>query len=330
MDADATARDVGEFGLIARVIDRLTSTPAVLVGPGDDAAVIATPDGRVVATTDVLVEGVHFRRDWSSGYDVGRRAAAANLADVAAMGARPTALVVGLAVPGDLPLDWVDALADGFRAECALAAAAVVGGDVVSSPTLTLSVTALGDLRGHRPVTRSGARPGDAVVVAGRLGFAAAGLALLRAGRHDDELADAHRRPVVAYAAALRLGELGATSMIDVSDGLVADLGHVAQASGVGIELALDDLPLPAELVDAALEVGADPLSWVANGGDDHAFAATLPSDLALRAVAELADLPEPVPFAQVGRVVAGSGVVFVDGPAPASEGWDHFPPVRP
>ena len=291
-------------------------------------------DGRVTVTTDVLVDGVHFRRDWSSGYDVGRRAAAANLADIAAMGAVPTGVVVGLAAPGDLPLPWVDDLADGFRDETELAGAAVVGGDVVISPTLVIAVTALGDLRGHRPVTRSGATPGDAVVVAGRLGFAAAGLALLRAGHGAGtqwaELTDAHRRPQVAYDAALRLAELGATSMIDVSDGLVADLAHLARASGVGIELARDDLPLPAELVDAALEVGADPLSWVAGGGDDHAFAATLPSDLALRAVAELAELPEPVPFAQVGRVVSGSGVVFVDGPAPTGEGWDHFRPELP
>src|SRR3954447_4743585 len=325
--------DLGEFGLIARITARLAAagpSPAVLLGPGDDAAVLRASDGRVTVTTDVLVEGVHFRRDWSTGYDVGRRAAAANLADVVAMGAHPTGLVVGLAAPGDLSLDWVDALADGFRDEAALAGAVVVGGDVAGSPTLVISVTALGDLRGHRPVTRSGARAGDAVVVAGRLGFAAAGLALLRAERPDADLADAHRRPAVAYDAALRLAEIGATSMIDVSDGLVADLGHLAQASGVGIELARDDLPLPAELVDAGLEVGVDPLSWVANGGDDHAFAATLPPDLALRAVAELADLPEPVPFAQVGRVVTGSTVVFVDGPAPAAQGWDHFPPVRP
>lgn len=321
--------DLGEFGLIARIVERLSTPgagrPHVVLGPGDDAAVVAAPDGQVVVTTDVLVEGVHFRHDWSTGYDVGRRAAAANLADIAAMGAVPTAVVVALAAPPDLAVEWVDELADGLRDECAAAGAAVVGGDVARSATVVVSVTALGDLAGGRAVTRAGARPGDVVVVAGRLGYAAAGLDLLRAGHTDAPLADAHRRPAVAYAAARRLAAIGATAMIDVSDGLVADLGHIATASAVRIELATDDLPLPADLVEAALSIGVDPLGWVAGGGDDHAFAATLPSDLALRAVTELADLPEPVPFTQVGRVVEGSGVAFVDGTPPLPAGHDHF-----
>lgn len=327
---DISVSDAGEFGLIARITARLGPGDAVLLGPGDDAAVLAAPDGRVVATTDLLVDGEHFRRDWSTAYDVGRKAAAQNLADVTAMGAWPTALLVGLAAPPELALDWVDGLADGLRDECALVGASVAGGDVVRSDRLTLAVTAFGDLRGRAPVTRSGARPGDVVVVAGRLGFADAGLALLRAGRGDGALADAHRRPRVAYAAAVRLADAGATSMIDVSDGLVADLGHVAEASGVRIELASDDLPLAAELVEAGLALGIDPLSWVAGGGDDHAFAATVPSDAALRAVTLLADLPEPVPFAQIGRVVEpsmpdGRGVVFVDRTPPGPPGHDHF-----
>jgi thiamine-monophosphate kinase len=297
----------------------------VLLGPGDDAAVVTAPDGRMVATTDMLVEGRHFRRDWSSAYDVGRRAAAQSLADVAAMGARPTVLLVALAVPADLPVAWVDGLADGLRDECALVGAVIGGGDVVAAEEITISVTGLGGLFGSAAVTRGGAQPGDVVVVAGRVGFAAAGLALLHAGRAEHPLADAHRRPTVSYAAARRLAEAGATAMIDVSDGLVADLGHIARASCVGIELASDDLPLPPELVEAGLELGVDPISWVAGGGDDHAFAATMPSHVALRAVAALADLPEPVPFAQVGRVVAGEGVVFVDEAPPGLPGHDHF-----
>jgi thiamine-monophosphate kinase len=279
-----------------------------------------------VVSTDLLVEGVHFRRDWSSAYDVGRKAAAQNLADIAAMGAQPTAIVVGLATPPDLPLEWVDGLADGLRDECGLVGASVAGGDVVRGDAVTVAVTALGELRGTEPVTRAGARVGDVVVVAGRLGFAAAGLALLLAGRGDHPLAAAHRRPEVPYAAARRLAAAGATAMIDVSDGLVADLGHIAERSGVRIELASDDLPLAPELVDAGLSVGADPRGWVAAGGDDHAFAATVPGDAVLRAMAMLADLPEPVPFAQLGRVVAGvPAVVFVDEEPPNVAGHDHF-----
>jgi thiamine-monophosphate kinase len=349
-DAITAVSDLGEFALIARITARLAggapsraASSATVLGPGDDAAVLAVAGGRVAICTDVLVDGVHFRRDWSTGYDVGRRAAAANLADLAAMGvplgsitgpgagaalgsgADACALVVGLAAPPDLPVRWVDELADGLRDEAAACSAVVLGGDVVRSPTLTVSVAAIAGLGGRPPVTRSGARAGDVVVVAGRLGYAAAGLDLLRSGRDTGPLPDAHRRPEVAYAAALRLAELGATAMIDVSDGLVADLTHVATASGVRIELARDDLPLPPELVEAGLEVGVDPLTWVAAGGDDHAFAATMPSDLALRAVSLLADLPEPVPFTQVGRVVPGAGVVFVDEPPGGSAGWDHF-----
>ncbi|MDT7539433.1 MAG: thiamine-monophosphate kinase [Actinomycetota bacterium] len=292
--ADATARDVGEFGLIARVIDRLAQSPAVLLGPGDDAAVVATPDGRVVASTDVLVEGVHFRREWSSGYDVGRKAAAANLADIAAMGARGTALLVGLAAPADLPVAWSLELADGLRDEAALVGASVVGGDVVRSDTLVVSVTALGDLDGRDPVTRSGARAGDVVVLAGELGQSAAGLDLLQAGTREGALVDAHRRPTPPYEMGPVLAQAGATSMCDVSDGLVADLGHIARASGVRIDL------------DAADE-------RFLTGGEDHALVATMPAD---------ATLPDGVRI--IGRVSAGTAEVTVAGD-PAPGGWDHF-----
>jgi thiamine-monophosphate kinase len=292
--ADATARDVGEFGLIARVIDRLAQSPAVLLGPGDDAAVVATPDGRVVATTDVLVEGVHFRREWSSGYDVGRKAAAANLADIAAMGARGTALLVGLAAPADLPVAWSLELTDGLRDEADVVGASVVGGDVVRSDTLVISVTALGDLDGRQPVTRAGARAGDVVVLAGELGRSAAGLDQLAAGKREGDLVDAHRRPTPPYALGPVLAIAGATSMCDVSDGLVADLGHIARASGVHIDL------------DAADE-------QFLTGGEDHALVATMP-----------ADVPLPDGVRVIGRVTAGEAVVTVAG-GDAPGGWDHF-----
>ncbi|MCW2611943.1 MAG: thiamine-phosphate kinase, partial [Cryptosporangiaceae bacterium] len=162
-----TVSEVGEFGLIARVTARLPQGSATILGPGDDAAIVLASDGRVVVSTDLLVEGRHFRRDWSGGYDVGRKAAAANLADIAAMGAQPTSLVVGLACPPDLPLEWAEALADGLREESALVGASVVGGDVSRADSVIVAVTALGDLQGRAPVTRAGARAGDVVAVAG-------------------------------------------------------------------------------------------------------------------------------------------------------------------
>jgi thiamine-monophosphate kinase len=313
--------DEGEFGLIRRIVARLGPSHALL-GPGDDAAVVAAPDGRVVATTDLLVDGRHFRRDWSTAYDVGRKAAAQNLADIVAMGARPTALLVGLAVPADLTVDWVDGLADGLRDECEQVGAEVVGGDVSASDVLTIAVTALGDLDGRVPLTRSGARPGDVVVLTGRPGRAAAGLALAAAGRVDDPLVAAHRRPEPEYAAALSLAASGAvTSMIDVSDGLLADLGHVATASGVGIELTAADLPVDAALVRAAAELGLEPLSWVATGGDDHCFAVTLSPDAATSGV---------IDGSVIGVVVALAAgespyVRFTDRPTPDVGGHEHF-----
>jgi thiamine-monophosphate kinase len=286
-----------------------------VLGPGDDAAVLAVPDGRVVATTDLLVDGRHFRRDWSTATDVGRKAAAQNLADVAAMGAVPTGLLLGLAVPPDLAVAWLEELADGMRAECDPLGARVLGGDVTRSDVLVLAVTAFGDLQGRAPVTRSGARSGDVVAYTGRLGWAAAGLAVLGRGfRSPVSMVAAHRRPEPPYAQGPRAAELGATAMVDVSDGLVADLQHVAVASEVGIELDTSRLEVPAKLRDVGKALGIEPMDWVLAGGDDHALAATFPGDKR-----------PPPPWKVIGRVARGRGVV-VDGAAyPGPGGWDHF-----
>lgn len=313
-----TVAKAGEFGLIARITGRLPHGPATLLGPGDDAALVAAPDGRVVASTDVLVDGRHFRRDWSSATDVGHRAAAANLADIAAMGAVPTALLVCLCAPPELPVAWAEELADGLAAEAALVDAAVVGGDISASPTLTVAVTALGDLAGRAPVTRAGARPGDVVAVAGRLGYAAAGYTVLCRGfRSPKVLVEAYRRPLVPYGAGPAAAVLGATAMIDVSDGLLADLGHVATASGVAIDLRRDAFSVPAQMRDAAAALGVDPYTWVLAGGEDHALVATFPPRLAL-----------PEEWLVVGAVLAASvSEVTVDGRpfGDGAAGWDHF-----
>jgi thiamine-monophosphate kinase len=305
----------GEFGLIARVTARLEVGGNCLLGPGDDAAVVAAPDARVVASTDVLVEGRHFRRDWASATDIGRRAAAANLADIAAMGAVPTALLVALCMPAGLEVRWAEELADGLGAEAALVGASVVGGDMSASPTLTIAVTALGDLRGAAPVVRSGARPGDVVALAGRVGYAAAGYTVLSRGfRSPKLLVEAYRRPQVPYAAGPEAARLGATAMIDVSDGLLADLGHVATASEVAIDVRRDAFEVPAAMHDAAHALGVDPYQWVLAGGDDHALAATFPAGLTL-----------PEGWRVVGRVGEGSGMTVDGSPFKGRAGWEHF-----
>ena len=308
--------ELGEFGLIARITAGRGLPPGILLGPGDVAAVLAATDGRVVVTTDVLVEGVHFRLDWSTPHQVGRKAVAANLADVAAMGAVPTALVVGLAVPGRTPVSTVDGLAAGMWEEAGQAGAGIVGGDVVSSTELVVSVTALGDLQGRAPVTRSGARPGDVLGLCGRLGWSAAGLAVLRRGfRSPLAVVGAHRVPEPPYGAGPQAATAGATAMIDVSDGLLADAGHLAEASGVGIDIDVAAVPVAGRLVEVAAALGADARHWVLTGGEDHALLACFPAGVAL-----------PAGWTELGVVREGRGVT-VDGHAydvlPA--GWEHF-----
>jgi thiamine-monophosphate kinase len=274
----------------------------------------------VVATTDLLIEERHFRRDWSGPADVGVKAAAQNLADVAAMGAQSRTLLVGLACPADLPAQWVLDMIDGMVTECRRAGASIAGGDVTSADSIMLAVTALGELDGLRPVTRAGARPGDQVAVNGRLGWSAAGLALLRAGRADEpgpeiaSLAAAHRRPQPPYAAGPAAARAGATAMIDVSDGLLADLGHIAAASGVAINLESGRIPLGAAVAHGARLLDADAMDWVLSGGEDHALAATFPAGTAA-----------PDGWHVIGAVRKGSGVT-VDGSArEGPAGWDHF-----
>ncbi len=301
--------------MIDALVARTTQPPTTLLGPGDDCAVIGAPDGRVVATVDVLVDGVHFRTDWASGEQIGRRAALASMADVAAMGARPTALLVGLSAPGETPTDLVMDIGRGLAAEAAAAGAGIVGGDITRSTVLTIAVTVLGDLAGRDPVRRAGAGVGDVVAVVGRLGWAAAGLAVLTRGfRSPAALVGSYRVPEPPLAQGVVAAEAGATSMIDVSDGLIADLGHLADESGVRIDVATAVIPVHARLTEVASALGRDPMEWALTGGDDHALAATFPTKAVV-----------PADWTPIGVVREGSGVL-VDGQQWASPGgWDHF-----
>jgi len=317
--AGATVADVGEFGLLRELADRFDQGPQVYVGPGDDAAVLRTPKGHVVVSTDLLVEGRHFRREWASAGDIGRRAAAQNLSDVNAMGGRTIALTVGLALPPSLPAQWVLDLADGIAEEAGIVGASVVGGDLTAGSEVVIAVTVLGECS-VAPVLRSGAQPGDVLAIAGRQGWAAAGLAVLGRGfRSPRKLVEAHQRPEPPYDAGPVAAEAGATAMIDVSDGLVADVGHLAEDSGVVIDIDTGAFTLdePMQAVGAAL--GVDPMQFVLGGGEDHPVVATFPSGTAL-----------PEGFREIGRVSAcrdGAGAaVTVDGASyEGPAGWTHF-----
>ncbi|MEU6859078.1 thiamine-phosphate kinase [Glycomyces sp. NPDC046736] len=314
-----TVAEVGEFRLIERFTRHFDTTPAVLLGPGDDAAVVAAPDARVVACTDMLVEGNHFRLDWCSAADVGHKAAAANLADIAAMGARPTALLAAVAAPQDTPAEWLEGLASGLATEAAAVGAAVVGGDTTRGDQLTITVTALGDLEGRAPVTRGGALPGDVLALAGRIGWAAAGLNVLSRGfRSPGALVGAYRRPQPPYAAGVDAALMGVHAMIDVSDGLLSDLGHIAKASGVAIHVDTAALPTPETMRNAAEALGSDARTWMLTGGEDHALAATFAPDVIL-----------PEGWRRIGTVGEGTGITVNGTRWKGPTGWDHFPEAK-
>ena len=350
---DVRVGDLSEEELLAVITPLLPRGPQTPVGTGDDCAVLSFPDSLTAVSTDVLVEGRHFRTEWSTGCDVGARAAAQNLADAAAMGAWPVAIVVGLVMPAATSVGWVRDFARGLAQGCEPCGAGVVGGDLSAGDSLVVSVTVLGDLEGRTPVLRSGARPGDVIVHVGTLGRSAAGLALLSAGtdcvsgsgdavlsgqEHPQAQAcvEAFRAPAPPLAAGRELALAGATSMLDVSDGLLRDAGRIARASGVVIDL--DD---PGDLPDAsflepvaALVSGHNGLaardlarSWLLTGGEDHGLLATVPAH---------AHDQLPAGARVIGRVLSPQsssaralghrpGVLLAGEPAQEHSGWDHF-----
>jgi thiamine-monophosphate kinase len=354
-----TLGSVGELAALARIIPLLPESAATILGPGDDAAVLATADGRVVITTDMMIHGPDFRTAWSTMHDLGFKAAATNLSDIAAMGARPTALVVALAAPADTPVADLEALAGGLRDGCEALApgCGVIGGDLSVSATLTIAVTAFGDLDDRAPVTRSGARPGDVIAVSGPLGLAAEGLRLLfergvdvhgvpdaaaavrlRAEHPVSLAAQLTPQPPIADGVAAALA--GASAMLDLSDGLALDARRIARASNVSLDL------FSSHVRHVALAHGLDPAAPAAlalTGGEDHSLLATFPPEVVWPSGtrepgAQTPGAHEPVADAEhllpggfriIGRVVAADA----DGPALLVDGrvfherggWDPF-----
>jgi thiamine-monophosphate kinase len=313
--ANTTLAELGEFAMIDQLVRGREQPPVVTVGPGDDAAVVLAADGRTVVSTDMLVEKRHFRLDWSTPRDIGRKAIAQNAADIEAMGATPTAFVVAFGAPGHTPSDDALALHDGMWEEARRFGAGIVGGDLVAAPQWVISVTALGDLSFRAPILLDGARPGDAVAVIGDLGRSAAGYWLLHNGiAGHDEFRRLHLTPEVPYGQGRVAAEWGATAMTDVSDGLVADLGHIADASGIGIDVSSEALAADHEaLVATAAATQQDAWALVLGGGEDHALVATFPAEL-------------PDGWRRIGVVVDGPARVLVDGaPWTGNPGWQSF-----
>lgn len=312
-----TIGDIGEGATLARIFPLLPASTRTVLGPGDDCAVVTVPDGRVPLTTDLMIEGPDFIIGLSTGYDIGWKACATNLADVAAMGATPTALVVGLAAPASTRVSFVEDIARGFHdAAAALApGCGVVGGDLSRGPVVMLAVTATGEFDGVEPVARSGAAIGHIVAVAGELGVAKRGLDLLLAGAlsadgSPDQSAlaalwnsnplelNAQLRPSPPIGLGLVAARAGATAMMDISDGLVLDARRIATASGVAIDF------------DLAAVGTLDALT----GGEDHSLLACFPPLTTI-----------PAAFRVIGRVAPGDGVLVDGVPFDARGGWDPF-----
>lgn len=329
-----TVAQLSESALLERILPRLRGSfdypPGILLGPGDDAALVAAPDARVLVSIDTQVQDMDFRLQWANGYrttgfDVGWKAAAQNLSDINAMGGRATSLAVSLTLPGSTEVVWVEDLAEGLTSaigELGAETCRVVGGDLGRGTEISVTAAVTGSLDGHSAVLRSGAQPGDVVVLAGTAGCAAAGLALLESG-HDYGSLDEELRALIALQCRprppLHAGPIaaarGATAMLDVSDGLVRDAQRLAHASSVRIDFNPAALTLLAEPLGAAGSLlGADPVGWVLSGGEDHGLLATVNPN-----VMPLAG------FTAVGSVEAGPAEVTVGSQSPANVGWDHF-----
>lgn len=316
-----TVFELGEVEALAIATRHFKTVDSTLIGTGDDAAVIAVADGRFVVTTDTMVEGRDFKNQFSSGFDVGYKAATTNLADIVAMGAKPIALVVALLVTKETKVRWLEDFAKGLQAALdeLSPTAAIVGGDLASADQLVVSITAHGELEGRSPILRSGAKVGDVVAVAGTLGKAASGLALLlnedkTLAESYPELVEVQLRPKPVLATAL--SATSATAMLDISDSLALDANRIAQSSKVQINIHKSDLlGYVAVLEQAAQSLSSrgsivDPLDWVLFGGEDHGFLATFPKT------------EVPIGFRVIGEVIEGSGV-YLDGEKLEAKGWD-------
>jgi thiamine-monophosphate kinase len=340
-DPPSRSSSPGELELIRLIRRTVERSPAerVETGIGDDTAVLLPqPGARLLATTDLIVEDVHFRRAWASPFDIGWKAMAVNLSDIAGKGGRPLWALVGLALPAPADPAEVESLYEGMRQAAAPHGVAIVGGDTSTSPRgLFVNVTLLGEHTGS-PRLRSGATPGDAVAVTGTLGRSAAGLAALEAGRARlgavrpatlDAVTAAHLRPTARVAEGRWLGAAAAVhAMMDCSDGLATDLAHICSESGVGARVALSRLPVDPAAREVAGALGADALSWATSGGEDFELLLTC-ERASVDALRDGLHRATGTALTVVGEIEAAEeGVIFLDAagePVAVAPGYEHF-----
>jgi thiamine-monophosphate kinase len=322
------------------VIRKLLSgdSPGVTLGPGDDAALVEMGSHLGILTADMLVEGVHFERTTTAPHDLGYKSLAVNVSDVAAMGGSPRYALVSLGLPSDVEAGWVVELYAGLRDAAAEYAVSLVGGDTSRADGVVVSVALTGEVARDRAVRRSGARPGDRVVVTGALGAAAGGLRLAQASPEDvaaavisewgRSLISSHVRPVARVGEGQTLAQAGATAMIDISDGLAIDLGRLCRESGVAAAVELAAIPVAFGLYELKGVVPIDPLEVALQGGEDYELVATLPPEAVNDAEASLAER-FGTQLTEIGEIREGEGLIAIeeDGSERPMEpaGWDHF-----
>ena len=305
-----------EAGLVERLRELFQTSFAqgVEVGIGDDAAVISASNNKLVATLDIAIEDVHFKSLWSSPFEIGAKLTTANLADLFSMGATPKYLLVGAAISEINNSEVITELAQGIRSVADKFEVSVIGGDLSKSEKMSLSITALGEMA-KDPITRSGASAGDLIYLSALPGLSAAGLAILERGLDRPKyVVQAHLNPKLV--APIKLMEV-ASAMSDISDGLVSDARNIARASKVDLNFdtnALEASPDFKDLGELATELGVDVYDWILSGGEDHFFIATVPEKYADKNLG-----------IQVGKVVAGSGLITIDGVQTQRAGYQHF-----
>lgn len=326
---------MGEFELLAKLRERLPQDgPRVRLGSGDDAAV-TVPGGATATSVDAIVEGVHFRREEAGLHEIGRKAVATALSDLAAMGAEPGEAYVVLGAPPAFPEADFLALLDGLLELASETGTTLAGGDVTRAPVLTLAVTVVGHAGAPEDlISRAGARPGDLLVLTGEIGGAAAGRLLL----DDPSLTDlvtastaGHLRarqtnPTPRLRSGRALAEAGAGAMIDLSDGLGGDTAHLARASGAAMQIDAGSLPLARGLAEVAAAAGRDPLEVAVSGGEDYELLAALPADRLTEASTRIGEAAE-ASLTPIGQVTAGEGVEIrlPGGGRLEAQGFDHF-----